>query len=224
MTAGSAEEVKISRALGDPTRWGLFQEIGRRGRATVADLTAWSGLHHNAVRQHLCRLMDAGLAREEAPRRALKPGRPPRRYALTAEGQALVRNENPLLPVVRVLLALLRPDADVEAAAAEAGRALGGEAPARRKGALLALYVHLEQTCCQPVVTRRGKAGFEMVLGRCPFRDAAHLNAEVLCRVHAGLLRGFLEALPARCRLESLTPENPETAGCRARVSAAPVE
>jgi DNA-binding transcriptional ArsR family regulator len=65
-----------ARALGDPTRHAIFRYLVDAGRAVdVAELTAHFGLNHNAIRQHLAKLVDAGLAVEETVRRR-GPGRP----------------------------------------------------------------------------------------------------------------------------------------------------
>ena len=49
-----------ARALGDPTRHELFRYIADAGRPVdVAELTKHLGLHHNAIRQHLAKLVEA---------------------------------------------------------------------------------------------------------------------------------------------------------------------
>src|SRR3954466_13240467 len=51
-----------ARALGDPTRHDVFQYlVAAEGPVDVAELTAHFGLNHNAIRQHLAKLVDAGL-------------------------------------------------------------------------------------------------------------------------------------------------------------------
>ena len=74
-----------ARALGDPTRYRLFRYIAdAQGPVTVAELTGYAGLNHNAIRQHLAVLRDAGLVTEEAERRD-RPGRPRLLYRLRPE-------------------------------------------------------------------------------------------------------------------------------------------
>ena len=54
-----------ARALGDPTRHEIFQYVADAdGAVDVAELTAHFGLNHNAIRQHLAKLVDAGLVVE----------------------------------------------------------------------------------------------------------------------------------------------------------------
>ena len=48
-----------ARALGDPTRHELFRYIVDAGRPVdVVELTEHLGLHHNAIRQHLAKLVE----------------------------------------------------------------------------------------------------------------------------------------------------------------------
>lgn len=65
-----------AKALGDPTCHRLFRYVAdAQSPVTVAELTAYAGLNHNAVRQHLAVLKEAGLVTEE-PERRNRPGRP----------------------------------------------------------------------------------------------------------------------------------------------------
>src|SRR5450759_1403606 len=74
-----------ARALGDPTRHRVFRYIVDSERpVTVAELTAYVQLNHNAVRQHLAVLKDAGLILEEVESRN-RPGRPRLLYRLHPE-------------------------------------------------------------------------------------------------------------------------------------------
>ncbi|MHB1975116.1 MAG: helix-turn-helix domain-containing protein [Acidimicrobiales bacterium] len=74
-----------ARALGDPTRHSLFRYIADAPHAVgVAELTDHVRLNHNAVRQHLAVLKDAGLVTEEVEERS-RPGRPRLLYRLHPE-------------------------------------------------------------------------------------------------------------------------------------------
>jgi len=76
-----------ARALGDPTRHQIFRYVADAGEPTgVAELTAHFGLNHNAIRQHVAKLVTAGLVREErAPAVLLSGGQErPVTKALTA--------------------------------------------------------------------------------------------------------------------------------------------
>ena len=85
-----------ARALGDPTRYRLFRYIAdAQGPVTVAELTGYARLNHNAIRQHLAVLRDAGLVTEEAERRD-QPGRPRLLYRLRPEEPASGARPAPL--------------------------------------------------------------------------------------------------------------------------------
>ena len=77
-----------ARALGDPTRHGIFRYLVDAGRAVdVAELTEHFGLNHNAIRQHLAKLVDADFVIEEtAP--SVGRGRPRLRYVVTPPSTA----------------------------------------------------------------------------------------------------------------------------------------
>ena len=54
-----------ARALGDPTRHSIFQYlVDADAPVGVAELTDHFGLNHNAIRQHLAKLVGAGLVIE----------------------------------------------------------------------------------------------------------------------------------------------------------------
>ena len=60
-----------ARALGDPTRHDIFQYVvAAEGPIGVAELTEHFGLNHNAIRQHLAKLVVAELSPRRPPRRA----------------------------------------------------------------------------------------------------------------------------------------------------------
>ena len=84
MTASTPDEAtEQARALGDPTRNAIFRYIDAASDPVgVAELTDHFGLNHNAIRQHLAKLRDAGLVVEELATPS-GPGRP--RAPLPAE-------------------------------------------------------------------------------------------------------------------------------------------
>ena len=54
----------IFRALGDPTRRGLYERLSRQGEHTVHALTDGAGVSQPAVSKHLAVLKAAGLVRD----------------------------------------------------------------------------------------------------------------------------------------------------------------
>ena len=81
----AADLQREARALGDPTRHRLFRYIADAPAPVgVAELTAYIQLNHNAVRQHLAVLKDAGLVTEDTENRD-RPGQPRLLYRLHPE-------------------------------------------------------------------------------------------------------------------------------------------
>ena len=71
-----------ARALGDPTRHSIFRYIADSDQpADVTEMTAHFGLNHNAIRQHLAKLVDAGLI-VESTAAARGRGRPKLQYTV----------------------------------------------------------------------------------------------------------------------------------------------
>jgi DNA-binding transcriptional ArsR family regulator len=54
---------KVFRALADPTRRGIFEELTRQGEQTVHALTRYAGVSQPAVSKHLTVLKRARLVR-----------------------------------------------------------------------------------------------------------------------------------------------------------------
>ena len=74
-----------AKALGDPTRFRIFRYIFESGCPIgVAELTTYTQLNHNAVRQHLAVLAAAELVVEEVEERT-RPGRPRLMYTPAIE-------------------------------------------------------------------------------------------------------------------------------------------
>ncbi|MCU1345799.1 MAG: helix-turn-helix protein, partial [Acidimicrobiia bacterium] len=69
-----------ARALGDPTRHEMYRYLTSASDPVgIAELTAHFGLNHNAIRQHLAKLVAAELVVESVTE-AVGPGRPPLVY------------------------------------------------------------------------------------------------------------------------------------------------
>jgi len=54
----------VMRALADPTRRAVFEQVARSGEVNVAELTRTSGVTQGAISQHLKSLKLAGLVAE----------------------------------------------------------------------------------------------------------------------------------------------------------------
>lgn len=207
-----------ARALGDPTRHAIFRYVtGASFPVTVAELTDHVGLHHTAVRQHLAKLVTAGLVREDVERRATR-GRPRLRYTVdpTAAGRWDAGGPYERLAVL-LAEALRSGDCPVEV-----GRRAGG---ARRgtpagSGGVEAVTAEMARQGFEPSLRRR-RGGLELVLRHCPFQAAALANPEAVCALHLGMARGAAERAGG-VEVEGLLPRDPRRAGCRLLLRALP--
>ncbi|HEX7094249.1 MAG TPA: helix-turn-helix domain-containing protein, partial [Acidimicrobiales bacterium] len=78
-----------ARALGDPTRHAIFRHIADADHPVgIAELTDAFGLNHNAIRQHVAKLVAAGLVIESKATGSGR-GRPRLQYVVSpaVEGQ-----------------------------------------------------------------------------------------------------------------------------------------
>ena len=203
-----------ARALGDPTRYELYRYVTAAGRdVDVPELTEHVGLNHNAVRQHLAKLVAAGLVVEGREQRN-RPGRP----------RLVYRPADPAVPA----------DGGYELLAAWLTEVVAsGDSPVdvgRRAGARTA--APLDAGAADPVEamrlamaahgfapsTRRRAGQTEIVLGRCPYTTAVLTDPETICSLHLGLAEGVAERLGG-VQVDGLVPRDPRRAGCRLLVS-----
>jgi predicted ArsR family transcriptional regulator len=201
--------------LGDPTRFAIFCYIvDARGPVRIAPLTEHFGLNHNAIRQHLAKLVDAGLLYEEiAPRD--RPGRPALQYRVSAEAAAAWELEN----VYQLLAVLLVEVALGNGTPLEVGAAAGRKiaVSAGDQEPLSRLREEMARRGFRPrVVTEAG--GVDLVLENCPFEAAALASPDIVCALHRGLAQGMLEALGNEYEVEDLVSRDPSGAGCRLQV------
>jgi predicted ArsR family transcriptional regulator len=194
-----------ARALGSPSRRAIVTYLTRSDApVSVAELTDHLGLNHNAIRKHLAQLVAAELVVEEHERRSTA-GRPRLVYRLAprtaAAGEQSYRR-----------LAVLLAEAMVsgEDPALVGRRAAVASSPAA--GGIDTLAALFAADGFEP--TLRSKAGVQqIVLGRCPFADAAAANPEVVCRLHLGLAKGYAQSVGG-VRVDELVPRDPYRAGC----------
>ena len=206
-----------ARALGDPTRYGVFRYLADAGRPVgVAELTDHAGLHHNAIRQHLAKLVAAGLVVEStAP--ATGRGRPRLRYEVAPEVDSRWGVEGPYERLARWLAEVVRTgDTPLEV-----GRRVGR---GQRLGApidepLEALVDHMARQGFGPMVARAGDAA-DVVLTTCPFASTASADPSTVCQLHFGMAQGIAEGLGG-IEVTELVPNDPHHAHCHLRVHVA---
>jgi predicted ArsR family transcriptional regulator len=200
-----------ARALGDPTRHTIFRLLAEApGPLTVAELTEHVGLHHTAVRQHLAKLLTAGLVVEEAEHRTTR-GRPRLRYSVGPAAAGRWDTSGPYERVAVLLAEALRTgDAPVDVGR----RAVQGRRPiVKAVDPVSAMTAEMARLGFEPSLrTRQGRV--EVVLGCCPFQAAARTNPEAVCALHLGMAEGVAEQVGG-LEVTGLIPRDPRRAGCR---------
>lgn len=192
----SAPRLELLKALGDNTRYAIYLELARASNPlATAQIAESLALHPNTVRPHLERMREVGLLEVVTDARGTV-GRPQHRYSLAPDAPAL-GFEPPAFPVLARMLLRLASAAGLPAAdAVDAGRDQG-EAAARSGD--------LTVPCEDALIAELAILGFDpesvaedgnMTVGftRCPFRELAEADPELVCGLHRGLVEGFVDA------------------------------
>jgi predicted ArsR family transcriptional regulator len=202
-----------ARALGDPTRHQIFRYVADAdGDVGVAELTEHFGLNHNAIRQHLAKLVGAGLVVEH---RASTGGRGRPRLLYRVD-PAVDGRWGATGPYERLSL-LLAEVTRTGAAPVDVGRRSAlREAPAgdAETEPVAALVDAMERQGFEPDLRVRGNR-VELVLRHCPFESAAMVDPDTVCALHLGIVEGVAEATGGRVVIDELRPRDPRRAGCR---------
>ena len=210
-----AELVRQGRALGNPTRHHIFRYIGDAGHPVgVAELTEDVRLNHNAVRQHLAVLRDAGLVLEQVEDRD-RPGRPRLMYRIAPDVEGSWGTSGPLEFLAQALAEAI----STRTSPYEVGRRLGRERASELLPQLLEADV---SDLLEEESSRRGfrptskarAATLELALHRCPFAAVANKNPEVVCELHRGLMDGLCEGL-GDTEVTEFTPRGTRRHACR---------
>ncbi len=205
-----------SRALGDPTRHAVFVHLrDATAPVGVAELTEHFGLNHNAIRQHLAKLAQAGLVVGELGE-PVGPGRPPRRYRPTPGAAERWGGASPFEALSMMLLELLRGDRTPREVGREAGRRLAVEHGADA-GAVQILDGVARRMGFEPRI-HETRAGTEVVLDRCPFVGPATAAPDVVCDLHHGIAEGIADRAADDATIDDLVIRPPRRAGCRIKV------
>lgn len=188
--------LELLKALGDNTRYAIYLEMARSPRPlATAEIAETLGLHANTVRPHLERMREVGLL-EVVTDATGAVGRPQHRYSLTPDAPAL-GFEPPAFPVLARMLLRLASSAQVSAAdAIDAGREYGAAAAARpeRSGPCVeALNTELAELGYDPASISEADTT-TIAFTRCPFRELAEANPDLVCSLHRGQVEGFVDA------------------------------
>lgn len=202
-----------AKALGDPTRHRIFRYVAESAVPVgVAKLTAHMGLNHNAIRQHLAILVDAGLVLEELEPESGRPGRRALQYRLHPEAAGGWDTDGPYEMLAALLSDAVVRQVSPRQVAREAGRSAALKA---RDGCdvIDTLEVEMQRRDFRPTRSTKGSR-VDFVLGRCPFEAVAATNAKTICQLHLGLVEGMAEGLGG-VNVDRLVAKNPHRAGCR---------
>jgi predicted ArsR family transcriptional regulator len=187
----------VLKALGDETRFSMYQELASSTNAlTAGELAERLGLHANTVRLHLERLREAGLVDVEPVHRGTV-GRPQHVYSL-APGAPGLGFDPPSYTLLAGLLATLaeRVGADADDAAA-AGRSWGVEVGrrTRSKSCVRALSAEMDRLGFDPAAEAGPGRTTDIAFLHCPFRELAEAYPELVCNLHRGICEGVVEAV-----------------------------
>ena len=203
-----------ARALGDPTRHEVFRYLADAdGPVDVSEMTEHFGLNHNAIRQHLAKLVGAGLVVEgKAP--SVGRGRPRLVYLLDPSAESRWGVTGPYERLSLWLAEIVRTgDAPVEVGR-RAGRRqrLGTTEPGDPVDDLVE---QMARHGFDPTVRQKGTA-VDLTLRTCPFESTALADPDTVCELHLGMAYGIAEGIDG-LEIDELVPKDPRRAHCRLR-------
>ena len=194
------DPLPVFKALGDDTRFAIYQELTQSpAPRSASELAERLGLHPNTVRPHLDRMREAGLVEVEPIHRGTV-GRPQLRYSLVPGAPGL-GFDPPAHTLLAGLLAALAEQLGGDGLdAANLGRRWGSDATGRRqsgRGCLAALVAELDRLGFDPVESEVGGGGTDRRRVRvdflhCPFRELAEAYPELVCSLHRGIVEGVV--------------------------------
>ena len=204
-----------ARALGDPTRHGIFVHLVDAARPVdVAELTEAFGVNHNAVRQHLAKLLAAGLVHESTAART-GPGRPRLVYTVAPAAQGRWGTVGPYERLAVLLAEVTRTgDSPVEVGRRAGRRFAVADGPAEASISDIAAAMASEGF--DPEVRAKGRR-VEVVLHTCPFSSAVLADRDTVCDLHLGLAEGMASCADG-VEVDELVAKDPRRAGCRLKL------
>lgn len=203
-----------ARALGDPTRHDIFRYLVEAPcPVDVIELTEHFGLHHNAIRQHLAKLVDADLAIEEKATSAGR-GRPRLVYTVDPGAESRWGFTGPYERLSLLLSEIVRTGDT----AVEVGRRAGRRQRLGSTGVLDPVAELVSQMARQgfdPAVRQRG-TDVDVTLRTCPFATTALADPDTVCSLHLGMAYGIADSVGGLV-IDELVPKDPRRAQCRLR-------
>lgn len=216
-TAATRTLQQQARALGDPTRHAIFRYVADADDSVgVAELTAQFELNHNAIRQHLAKLVDAALVVETTAQGGR--GRPRLVYEIDPTAESRWGVVGPYERLSLLLAEVIRTGD----APAEVGRRAAQEyreTTSAPDDAITNITDAMARLGFDPEVERRGNR-VDVVLGTCPFASAALADPATICELHLGIAQGLADGTDIV--VDELVARDPRPAQCRLRMSVDP--
>lgn len=202
-----------AKALGDPTRHHIFRYVADAGRPVdVIELTGELGLHHNAIRQHLAKLLAAGLVVERSAQAAGR-GRPRLLYSPAPGIDSRWGVIGPYERLSTLLAEIIRTgDPPLEVGERAGRRAHREDAATPSTDAVSALAEEMERQGFDPIAQEHD-GDVEITLRACPFVSAAMVDPATVCDLHLGLARGIASSIGG-VAVDDLVPHDPQQAQC----------
>ena len=206
-----------ARALGDPTRHEMFQFLGASEEPVgIAALAERFAIHHNAIRQHLAKLVDAGLVIETTAQPGGR-GRPPLLYSVHPGIEGKWGTTGPYERLSGWLAEMITTGQSADEVGRRAGAAMRLREPSG--DAVAHTSTALARQGFAPFV-RRSRDRVEIVMRNCPFAAVASEARPTVCALHLGLAEGLVEG--TSLTIEELVGNDPWHADCELRVLEAP--
>jgi predicted ArsR family transcriptional regulator len=215
VTAASLQQQ--ARALGEPSRHAIFRHVAEAGHPVdVAELTELTGLHHNAVRQHLAKLVEAELLVERPVHRG-GPGRPRLCYEVRAPAESRWGVTGSYEQLALLLTEIIRTgDTPVEVGR-RAGRRIGSPSGAERASGdpVDEMVAEMARAGFEPSVDR-GHDHVDVTLQSCAFASTAASDPATVCQLHLGIAHGVAESVGGIV-IDELLVSDPTAGTCHLR-------
>jgi predicted ArsR family transcriptional regulator len=203
-----------ARALGDPTRHAIFRYVADAVEPVdVAELTAHLGLNHNAIRQHLAKLVHAELVIEDhAP--SSGRGRPKLTYRLNPAAESRWGVTGPYERLSLLLSEIVRTGDSPELVGRRSVRPRSLRVNEDHDDPLDVLIDAAARQGFEPEARPR-RNGVEITLRTCPFAATALADPDTVCSLHLGIAQGVADLTAGRVVIDELIPHDPRRAHCR---------
>jgi predicted ArsR family transcriptional regulator len=203
-----------ARALGDPTRHEIFRYISTAPSGVgIAEINAEFPFNHNAIRQHVAKLIAAGLVTERRESGG-RPGRPRLVYELAPSVDSRWGAIGPYERLSLLLAEIVESGDPPLEVGRRAGRATAASPPVLDDGADR-MQAAMARQGFEPELRRKARTA-EILLHKCPFEAAALTHRDTVCTLHLGLAEGLAEG--TNVSVEELVAKDPRKACCRIRL------